>query len=324
VVGRKGRLGVQALSKETPIFVAGHTGMIGSAVCRRLRADGFEQILTVSSRDLDLRDRSAVLDWFAENKPNYAYLTAGSGGSIEQNRSRPADFLLDNLMIQSSLLQAARVTPSVRKALFLCSATVYPQQAKQPVVEEALLTGPLEESHRPYSLANIASLEMVKTIRQQDGLNFVSAVSTNVYGPGDQFDETGNVVPALIRRFHDAATSGQSVVDVWGTGLPLRDFMYVDDCADAIVHLMHNYDAQGHVNIGTGVEVSIQVMAETIRDLIAPGVDLRFDVSKPDGASRMCLDIGLLRRLGWASSWALEEGLRATVEAFIDLPERTE
>ncbi|MDA3038870.1 MAG: GDP-L-fucose synthase [Actinomycetota bacterium] len=302
---------------DAPIFVAGHQGLVGSAIVRRLASDGFGNVLTATRTDLDLRDANAVVTWFREARPKLVYLVAGLGGGIMANAATPADFLFDNLQVHTSVLRGVLAVDSVRKLLYVSPSTVYPRQAVQPITEDQLLTGPLEPSMRPYALAKIAGLEMCETVRRQYGRNFVSAVSTNVYGPGDSFDvDTGNVIPALMRRLHDAKTEGRDHIDVWGTGSSMRDFMHVDDLARAAVFLMERYDSHGHINIGTGSDLSIRTVAEMIRDVVHPEATLRFDHTRPDGVPRMLLDASRITRMGWAPEHSLEDGLRSTYEWF--------
>ena len=308
---------MEALSPDVPVFVAGHRGLVGAAIVRRLEADGFTRILTADRSELDLRDQAGVEEWFGRHRPTLVFLVAGLGGGIMANARTPADFLLDNLRVHASVLGAALETNSIRKLLYVSPATVYPRHARQPITEDELLAGPLEPSNRPYALAKIAGLELCETIRRQYGRNFIAAVSTNVYGPDDDFDlETGNVIPALIHRFHQAKLAGRDTVEVWGTGSAMRDFMHVDDLASASVFLMRHYDAHGHINVGTGHDTSIRSVAETIRDIVHPDADLRFDTSKPDGVPRMLLDNSRILRMGWAPAIELEDGIRSTYEAF--------
>jgi GDP-L-fucose synthase len=305
--------------RDAPIFVAGHRGLVGSAIVRRLVDDGQVNILTATRSELDLRDAAAVVDWFRSARPTQVYLVAGLGGGIMANAATPADFLFDNLQVHTSVLRGVLAVDSVRKLLYVSPSTVYPRQATQPITEDQLLTGPLEPSMRPYALAKIAGLEMCETVRRQYGRNFISAVSTNTYGPGDSFEvDTGNVVPALMRRLHEAKLAGRHEVDVWGTGSAMRDFLHVDDLARAAVFLMERYDSHGHINVGTGHDISIRTLAETLRDLVHPGATLRFDHSQPDGVPRMLLDAGRITRLGWVPQVSLDDGLRSTYEWFID------
>ncbi len=311
--------------RDAPIFVAGHQGLVGSAIVRRLAVDGFGNVLTATRSDLDLRDATAVVAWFREARPTLVYLVAGLGGGIMANAATPADFLFDNLQVHTSVLRGVLAVDSVRKLLYVSPSTVYPRQAVQPITEDQLLTGPLEPSTRPYALAKIAGLEMCETVRRQYGRNFISAVSTNVYGPGDSFDvDTGNVIPALMRRLHEARADGRDHIDVWGTGSSMRDFMHVDDLARAAIFLMERYDSHGHINIGTGSDLSIRTVAEMVRDLVHPAATLRFDNTRPDGVPRMLLDVSRITRMGWAPEIPLDEGLRSTYEWFQTVYDRAD
>ena len=304
------------IDRQAPVFVAGHRGLVGSAVVRRLEVDGFTDVRTVGREALDLRHQAAVDAWFDEERPRYVFLVAGTVGGIHANSTRPAEFLYDNLMIHGTVVQAAHRI-GVEKLLYLGSSCIYPRLANQPIAEEALLGGPLEPTNEGYALAKIAGIKLCETYRRQYGDDFISAMPTNLYGPGDNFDlEGGHVLPALMRRFHDAREAGLAEVVVWGTGDARREFLHVDDLADACLFLMDHYSEVGHVNVGTGVDLTIRELAETVRDLVYPGADLAFDVSRPDGMPRKVLDVSRLTELGWTASTELAEGLASTYEWF--------
>ena len=312
------------LDRHAPVFVAGHRGLVGSAIIRHLEADGFTDLRTVGREDLDLRDQSAVDSWFDMERPRYVFLVAGTVGGIHANTSRPAEFLYDNLMIHGTVVQAAHRI-GVEKLLYLGSSCIYPRLAEQPISEEALLSGALEPTNEGYALAKIAGIKLCETYRQQYGDDFISAMPTNLYGPGDNFDlEGGHVLPALMRRFHEAGQAGDATVGVWGTGSARREFLHVDDLADACLFLMDGYSEPGHVNVGTGVDLTIRELAETMRDLVHPGAELVFDTSKPDGMPRKVLDVSRLTGLGWTARTSLAEGLVSTYSWFVEAAGRGE
>lgn len=312
------------LDRSAPVFVAGHRGLVGSAVLRRLEIGGFTDLRTVGRADLDLRDQSAVNAWFEAEQPQYVFLVAGTVGGIYANSTRPAEFLYDNLMIHGTVVEAAHRT-EVKKLLYLGSSCIYPRLSEQPITEQALLSGPLEPTNEGYALAKIAGIKLCETYRRQYGDDFISAMPTNLYGPGDNFNlEGGHVVPALIRRFHEAKESGLDSVTVWGTGEARREFLHVEDLADACLFLMDSYSEIGHVNVGTGVDLAIRELAEAVRDLVHPGADLVFDNSKPDGMPRKVLDVSRLTDLGWTASTPLIEGLGATYKWFLGAVQRGE
>jgi len=304
------------MEKSARIFVAGHAGLVGSAVVRRLEGEGFENILTATRSQLDLRDQAAVNNWFEINRPEYVFLVAGTVGGIQANSTRPAEFIYDNLMIHGTVVHAAHRS-GVTKLLYLGSSCIYPRDCPQPMKEEYLLTGPLEPSNEWYALAKIAGIKLCQSYRRQYGSNFVSAMPTNLYGPHDNFDfESSHVLPALMRRFHEAKESGQSAVTVWGSGTPKREFLHVGDLADACLFLMRHWDQDEHVNVGTGVELSIRELAEEIRSVVAPEVELLFDATKPDGTPRKLLDVSKLHAAGWRHKVDLREGIETTYEWF--------
>ena len=308
----------ETVRPDAPIFVAGHRGLVGSAIVRRLERAGFTNVMTASREQLDLRDQAAVNYWFRDHRPEYVYLVAGTVGGILANSTRPAEFIYDNMMIHATVVQASYVH-SVRKLLYLGSSCIYPRDAHQPMTEEALLTGPLEPTNEPYAIAKIAGIKLCQSYRAQYGANFISAMPTNLYGPCDNFDLTSShVLPALMRKFHDAAISGARDVEIWGTGRPRREFLHVDDLADACLFLMDNYTGDSHINVGTGVDLSIRELAELVREVVYPEAELRFDSSKPDGAPRKLLDVGRINRLGWKASIELREGVESTYAWFLE------
>jgi GDP-L-fucose synthase len=305
------------MPKDAKVFVAGHRGLVGSAVLRRLEAGGFTNVLTATRDELDLRDQGAVDEWFAAHRPDYVFLVAGTVGGILANSTRPAEFIYDNLMIHGTVVHASHLT-GVTKLLYLGSSCIYPRHATQPITEEQLLTGPLEPTNEWYAVAKIAGIKLCQAYRRQYGADFISAMPTNLYGPNDNFDlASSHVLPALIRKFHDAKTSGDPRVEIWGTGSPMREFLHVDDLADACVYLMENYSDDMHINVGTGVDLSIRELAEKVRDVVFPDAVLHFDTSKPDGTPRKVLDVSRLRDLGWSPNYDLDRGISTTYEWFL-------
>jgi GDP-L-fucose synthase len=308
---------VTSVPKDAPIFVAGHSGLVGSAVLRKLKAHGHTTLLVARRDQLDLRDQAAVNYWFRANRPAYVYLVAGTVGGIMANSKRPAEFLYDNMMIHGTVVHASHLY-EVKKLLYLGSSCIYPRQATQPIAEDQLLTGPLELTNESYALAKIAGIKLCSSYRAQYGCNFISAMPTNLYGPHDNFDLTSShVLPALIRKFHDAKVSAATEVEIWGTGSAMREFLHVDDLADACLFLMEHYEEEGHINVGTGEDCSIRSLAELVREVVYPAAELVFDASKPDGMPRKVLDISKLRALGWSASIGLEDGIRSTYEWFL-------
>ena len=304
--------------RDAKVYVAGHNGLVGAAVVRRLTEAGYTDILTASRDQLDLRDQAAVNYWFRANRPEYVYLVAGTVGGIWANANRPADFIYDNMMIHATVVHASHVF-GVKKLLYLGSSCIYPRLAPQPMTEDALLTGLLEPTNEPYAIAKIAGIKLCEAYRRQHGCNFISGMPTNLYGPHDNFDlQTSHVLPALMRKVHEAKLEGRDVVEVWGTGSAMREFLYVDDLADACLFLMDHYDGEQHVNIGTGVEVSIRELAETLIEVIHPSARIEWDSSRPDGAPRKLLDVSKLTALGWTARTDLREGVRRTYEWLAD------
>jgi GDP-L-fucose synthase len=299
------------------VFVAGHRGLVGSAVIRRLRAAGFNELLTATRDQLDLRDQAAVNYWFRANRPEYVFLVAGTVGGILANSTRPAEFLYDNMMIHATVVHAAHLF-NVKRLLYLGSSCIYPRECPQPMREEYLLSGPLEPTNEAYALAKIAGIKLCQSYRKQYGCDFISAMPTNLYGPNDNFDLTSShVLPALIRKFHDAKIEGRRQVTIWGTGMPRREFLHVDDLADACLYLMEHYDAPEHINVGTGEDLSIRELAEMVREIVHPDADLVFDATKPDGTPRKLLDVGRLHALGWRHTMPLDQGVAETYRWFL-------
>ena len=306
------------ITPEDRIYVAGHPGMAGSAICRALQRGGYNQIFTANRAELDLLDGGTVERWFAEHQPTVVVLAAAKVGGIAANSAYPADFLLDNLKIQTHVIETGWRS-GVRRLLFLGSSCIYPKFAAQPIREEALLTGALEPTNEWYAVAKIAGIKLCQAYRQQYGCDFISAMPTNLYGPEDNFDLTSShVLPALIRKFHDAKQSAGKEVEIWGTGSAMREFLHVDDLADACLFLMENYSDEMHINVGTGVDLSIRDLAEKIRQVVYPAAELRFDTSKPDGTPRKVLDVTRLKNLGWSPSYSLDSGLASTYQWFLD------
>ena len=307
-----------SLDRSARVFVAGHRGLVGSALVRRLESEGFTDILTATRDELDLRDQSAVSAWFETHRPEYVYLVAGTVGGIMANSTRPAEFIYDNLMIHGTVVHSAYES-GVTKLLYLGSSCIYPRDAEQPMTEDALLTGPLESTNEWYAVAKIAGIKLCQAYRRQYGCDFISAMPTNLYGPGDNFDLTGgHVIPMLMRKFHEARDTEANQVDVWGTGSAFREFLHVDDLAAACLFLMEHYDGESHINVGTGVDCSIRELAETLREVVNPEAEIVWDASKPDGTPRKLLDVSRLRELGWAPSIDLRTGLATTYQWYRD------
>ena len=299
------------------IYVAGHRGLVGSALVRRLRAEGYTNLLTAARQDLDLRDQAAVNGWFRTHEPEYVFLVAGTVGGILANATRPAEFIYDNMMIHATVVHAAYLH-GIRKLLYLGSSCIYPRQCPQPMKEEHLLTGTLEPTNEPYAVAKIAGIKLCQAYRRQYGCNFVSAMPTNLYGPHDSFDlERSHGLPALMRKFHEAKVTGRDEVVVWGTGSPRREFLHVDDLADACLFLMGHYDADLHVNVGTGEDLTIAELAALMREVVGYRGRIVFDPSRPDGSPRKLLDVSRIRAAGWASRIPLADGIRQTYSWFL-------
>jgi GDP-L-fucose synthase len=300
------------IEKQARIFVAGHGGLVGSAILRRLEAEGYTNLLTARREQLDLRDQAAVNYWFRANRPDYVYLVAGTVGGIMANSTRPAEFLYDNMMIHGTVVHASHLY-DVTKLLYLGSSCIYPRHATQPITEDELLAGPLEPTNEFYALAKIAGIRLCQSYRRQYGDNFIAAMPTNLYGPNDNFDlEGGHVLPAMIRKFHEAKAAGRAEVEIWGTGSPMREFLHVDDLAAACTFLMDRYDDEQFLNVGTGEDLSIRELAEMVRDIVHPTAELVFDTDKPDGMPRKVLDVGRLKSLGWEPTVPLRHGIAET------------
>ena len=306
------------MSSPARVFVAGHRGLVGSAIVRRLARERDLQIQTATREQLDLRDQAAVNYWFKANRPEYVHLVAGTVGGIIANSTRPAEFIYDNMLIHATVVHAAHQY-GAKKLLYLGSSCIYPRHAPQPMTESALLTGALEPTNESYAIAKIAGIKLCQAYRRQYGSNFVSAMPTNLYGPNDNFDlVSSHVLPAMIRKFHEAKEAGTREVVIWGTGTPRREFLHVDDLADACAFLMERYDGEEHVNVGTGEDLSIRELAETIRAIVYPEAALTFDTSKPDGMPRKLLDVSRLHALGWRHRLGLQQGIADTYRWFLD------
>jgi GDP-L-fucose synthase len=305
------------MEKGAKIYVAGHRGLVGSAIIRRLRKDGYDSLVTRTSRELDLREQAAVRGFFAAERPDYVFLAAAKVGGIVANDTWPADFLYQNLMIEANVIEASRVN-GVKKLLCLGSTCIYPRMAPQPLKEEYLLTGPLESTNEWYAVAKIAGIKLCQAYQRQYGCKFISAMPTNLYGPEDNFDlETSHVMPALIRKFHDAKVNGHPTVTVWGSGRPRREFLHVDDCADACLFLMNNYDSEEIVNIGVGSDLTISELALLVRDVVGYTGEIVYDSGRPDGTPRKLVDIARISGLGWQARISLEDGVASTYAWFL-------
>ncbi|MDG0853999.1 GDP-L-fucose synthase [Roseateles puraquae] len=307
------------MNKDASIFVAGHRGMVGSALVRRLQAGGYTQVLTASRQELDLLDQRAVHDWLQAKKPDYLFIAAAKVGGIQANNVYRAEFLYQNLMIEANLIHGAHLA-GVQRLMFLGSSCIYPKLAPQPLREDSLLTGPLEPTNEPYAIAKIAGIKLCESYNRQYGRQYVSAMPTNLYGPNDNYDlNNSHVLPALIRKAHEAKQRGDKELVVWGTGTPLREFLYVDDLADACVHLMETGAEDVLVNVGVGEDVSIRDLAQLVCEVVGFGGELVFDTSKPDGTPRKLMDVSLLASRGWKASTALREGIAL---AYADFKQR--
>lgn len=302
------------MQKDSKIFVAGHRGMVGSAIVRNLAAKGFSNIITRTSAELDLRNQQSVNTFFEEQKPDFVFLAAAKVGGIVANNVYRGQFIYENLMIQSNVIHAA-YSNGIKKLLFLGSSCIYPKMCEQPIKESYLLNGYLEQTNEPYAIAKIAGLKMAESYKRQYGCNFISAMPTNLYGPNDNYDlNNSHVLPALIRKFYEAKMNNTPSVEIWGTGTPKREFLHVDDLAEACFFLMENYDGEGHVNVGTGVDVTIGELAHKIKEVIGYEGQLIFNTDKPDGTPRKLLDVGLINSLGWKHTIDLDKGIRMVVD----------
>lgn len=310
--------GVQkVMKKDSRIYVAGHRGLVGSAILRKLEEQGYTNLVYKTSKELDLRDPRQVEEFFKAERIEYVFLAAAKVGGIVANNQYPADFIRDNLMIQTNVIDSA-YRSGVEKLLFLGSTCIYPKLAPQPLKEEYLLTGELEPTNEPYALAKIAGIKMCESYNRQYGTKYISAMPTNLYGENDNFDlHTSHVLPALIRKFHEAKENDAEFVEVWGTGTPLREFLYSDDLADACVYLMNNYEGNEIVNIGVGEDLSIKELAEKVKATVGFTGELRFDTSKPDGTPRKLVDVTKINALGWKATTSLDEGLKKAYDWFL-------
>ena len=305
-----------AMEKNARIYVAGHRGMVGSAIVRQLEQQGYDNILTRNSSQLDLRNQQAVQEFFAETKPEYVFLAAAKVGGIHANNVYRAEFLYDNLMIEANIIDAAHRN-NCKKLLFLGSSCIYPKMAEQPLKEESLLAGFLEPTNEPYAIAKIAGIKLCEAYRDQYGCNFISAMPTNLYGPNDNYDlNNSHVLPALIRKFHTAKLNGDNEVEVWGTGSPLREFLHVDDLAEACMHLMLHYNEKLFVNIGTGEDLSIKALAEMVKEITGFEGAIRWNTDKPDGTPRKLMDVSRINAAGWRHRIALHDGITSVYEDF--------
>lgn len=305
------------MNRNAKVYVAGHRGMVGSAIYRKLEKEGFNNLIVKTSNELDLRKQDAVADFFQSEKPEFVFLAAAKVGGIQANNTYRAEFLHDNLMIQNHVIHSSYFT-NVKKLLFLGSSCIYPKMAQQPLKEEYLLTGLLEPTNEPYAIAKIAGIKMCEVYRDQFGCNFIAAMPTNMYGPNDNYDlENSHVLPALIRKFHEAKITNQHEVEIWGSGKPLREFMYADDLADACYFLMQKYNEKQFVNVGTGVDLSISDLAKMIGDIIGFKGNLVFNSSKPDGTPRKLMDVSKLHSLGFKHKTNLEDGIKLAYQDFL-------
>ncbi|OFY93475.1 MAG: GDP-fucose synthetase [Bacteroidetes bacterium RIFCSPLOWO2_12_FULL_31_6] len=302
------------MNKSDKIYIAGHRGMVGSSILRKLKADGFTNFVLKTSAELNLSNQQDVNDFFAIEKPAYVFLAAAKVGGILANNTYRADFIYQNLMIEANVIHAAYVN-KVTKLLFLGSSCIYPKMAPQPLKEEYLLTNTLEYSNEPYAIAKIAGIKLCEAYRNQFNCNFISAMPTNLYGPNDNYDLiNSHVLPALIRKFHTAKINGDTTVELWGTGSPMREFLHVDDLAEACIFLMQNYNEEQFVNIGTGTDITIKDLALLIKKIVGFSGELTFDLSKPDGTPKKLLDVTKINQLGWRHKIALEEGIKKVYE----------
>lgn len=298
---------------SSPIYIAGHRGMVGSAILRKLESEGYTNLILASSSELDLKDQCDVDAFFKTYKPEYVFMAAAKVGGIIANNTYRAQFLYENLMMQNNVIHASYLY-QVKKLLFLGSSCIYPKMAPQPLKEESLLTGLLETTNEPYAIAKIAGVKMCDAYRAQYGCNFISAMPTNLYGPNDNYDlETSHVLPALIRKFIEAKKTQAPSVTLWGTGTPYREFMHVDDCADACVFLMHQYNQEGHINIGVGEDLMIKELAEKISEIVEYKGEIVYDTARPDGTPRKLMDVTKINNLGWKAKISLEDGLRLVI-----------
>ena len=306
------------MDKNAKIYVAGHRGLVGSAIVRRLKSEGYEKILTATSKELDLREQAEVREFFDSERPDYVFLAAAKVGGILANNAWPADFIYQNLMIEANVIESARLS-GVEKLLFLGSTCIYPKMAPQPLKEEYLLSGPLEPTNEWYAVAKIAGIKLCQAYQRQYGCKFISAMPTNLYGPEDNFDlESSHVMPALIRKFHEAKVGGEASVTVWGSGKPLREFLHVDDCSAACLYLMEHYEGEEIVNIGVGEDLSIAELADLVKQVVGYQGQIVYDAGKPDGTPRKLVDVSRINGLGWKAGIPLAEGIRSTYQWFLE------
>jgi GDP-L-fucose synthase len=304
------------MKTNSKIYIAGHRGMVGSAILRNLQKKGYSNFILKTSQELDLRNQADVSSFFELEKPEFVFLAAAKVGGIQANNIYRADFLYDNLMIQNNIIHASYKN-NVNKLLFLGSSCIYPKLAPQPLKEEYLLSGYLEDTNEPYAIAKIAGIKMCESYKRQYNCNFISVMPTNLYGPNDNYNlNNSHVLPALIRKFHEAKQNNLPSVDMWGTGSPLREFLHADDMADACVYLMQNYNGLQHVNIGTGSDIAIKELAILIKKIVGYSGDIKHDLSKPDGTPRKLMDVSFLHSLGWRHTIELEEGIKSVYEDF--------
>lgn len=307
------------MNTNSKIYIAGHNGMVGSAILRRLKSEGFSNFVVRNSKELDLRNQQQVTDFFASEKPEFVFLAAAKVGGIVANNTFRGEFLYENLMIQNNIIHAAYVN-GVKKLLFLGSSCIYPKLAPQPLKEDYLLTGLLEPTNEPYAIAKIAGIKMCDAYRSQYGCNFISVMPTNLYGPNDNYDlNNSHVLPALLRKFHTAKVANIPSVEIWGSGEPMREFLHVDDLAEACYYLMQNYNEPGLVNIGVGQDISIKELALLIKKIVGYTGDLKFDTSKPDGTPRKLMDVSKLHSFGWKHKIELEEGIKNVYQSAIPI-----
>lgn len=312
------------MNLDAGIFVAGHRGMVGSAIVRALKSKGHTNIILKTSSELDLSNQEAVNRFFEDNKPEYVYLAAAKVGGIHANNTYRADFIYKNLMIEANVIHAAYVN-QVKKLLFLGSSCIYPKLAEQPLNEDSLLTGLLEPTNEPYAIAKIAGIKMCEAYRDQYGCNFISAMPTNLYGPNDNYDlQNSHVLPALIRKFHNAKLHNRATVELWGDGSPLREFLHVDDLAAACLHLMENYNGKQFVNVGTGEDLTIRELAEMVKEIIGFGGEISWDSSKPNGTPRKLMNVDRIHQLGWSHKIELKNGISSVYELFKEMNLPTE
>lgn len=307
------------MNRNDRIFIAGHRGMVGSAILRLLEAQGYTNLLARRSSEVDLMDQGQTQAFFEQEKPDYVFMAAAKVGGILANNTYRAEFLYNNLMIAANVTHAAHTT-GVKKMLFLGSSCIYPKLAEQPLTEDSLLTGSLEPTNEPYAIAKIAGIKLCESYRDQYGSNFISAMPTNLYGPNDNYDlQTSHVLPALLRKFHEAKEAGSPTVECWGTGSPMREFLHVDDLAEACIFLMEHYDDKPFVNVGTGTDVTIKELAETIAEIVGYQGEIVWNTDKPDGTPRKLMDVGRIQALGWKHRIDLREGIEKVYQDFLQL-----